>query len=308
MKSIKIVCILVISFIVVHQAFCPNYGAQSMVKPLHKVIVKRPDQAFAAKDSVRLHYTSGPDLTKAQEEHDAFTQILKNEGVEVIYHETNLPDHADAIFVQDPVMITDRGAIMLRMGKPLRRGEEEALARCCEKNRVPVLFRLHDHATAEGGDILWLDSKTVAIGRSFRTNDEGINQLSNILKLMGIEVIVVELPYFHGHDVCLRLQSLISLVDEKLAVVYLPLLPVSFFHYLKKHGFTLIEVPEKEFMTMGTNILTIKPRVCVMLGGNSITKKHLEDHGVKVYTYKGDEISHKAEGGATYLTRPILRK
>lgn len=286
----------------------PIYGSQSMIEPLLKVLVKRPDQSFAVNDPQKWHYTSKPDLANAQHEHDAFVKILTDHGAEVIYHDEYLPDLADAIFVHDPVIVTDSGAVILRMGKLLRQGEEEAIERKLNAMGIPTLFKLSGSATAEGGDILWVDEKTLAIGHGFRTNAEGIEQIREGLAGLGITVIAVELPYWEGAESCLHLQSLISLVDEKVALVYLPLLPVQFVNYLKEKGFQLIEVPEREFLTMGPNVLAISPGICLTIEGNPITKQRLEARNIQVMTYMGNDISLKAEGGATCLTRPLLRK
>jgi len=285
-----------------------SFGGQTMVAPLKKVLVRRPDESFAVTDVKKWHYTDVPNLKEAQKEHDDFVAILKKEGVEVVYHATSLPELADAIFVHDPVIMTNKGAIILRMGKMLRRGEEEAIENTLTALGIPTWYKLHGDATAEAGDMLWLDETTLAVGRGFRTNDEGIQQIKEAVSSLGVTVIVVDLPYDQGEEACLHLQSLISLVDYKMALVYKKFLPVAFVKYLEKNGFTLIEVPEQEYMTMGPNVLAIAPKVCCTIAGNDETKKRLELAGCKVYTYKGDEISLKAEGGATCLTRPLLRQ
>lgn len=276
-----------------------------MVEPLRRVLVKRPDEAFAVADPARWHYVSRPDLDEARREHDALVEILAGAGAEVIGHPEPQPDRADAIFVFDPALVTDRGAVILRMGKELRRGEEAAMARRFQEIDVPVLAELGGDALAEGGDLLWLDSRTLAAGQGFRTNAEGLRQLREILT--GVEVLPVELPFFTGPEACLHLLSLISLVDRDLAVVYPPLLPVSFWRTLNDRGFQLVEVPEEEFPTMGPNVLALGPRKCLMLEGNPVTRDRLERAGCEVLTYRGREISLKAEGGPTCLTRPIWR-
>jgi len=210
--------------------------------------------------------------------------------------------------VFDPALVTDAGAIMLAMGKQQRRGEEAAMARCFEELGVPVLYTLHGEALAEGGDLLWLDHETLAVGQGFRTNAEGLRQLREALAQIGVKVIPVELPYYGGPQTCLHLLSLISIVDERLAVVYPPLLAVPFWQELQERGFRLIEVPEGEFATMGPNVLALAPGKCLMLEGNPITRQRLEEAGCEVVMYRGNEISLKAEGGPTCLTRPILRE
>ncbi len=283
-----------------------SYGGQTMVAPLQTVLVRRPDEAFSVDDPDKWHYTSRPDLVEAQKEHDAFVNTLNQAGIEVAYHPISMPDHADAIFVHDPVIISDQGAITLRMGKPLRRGEEEAIGMALESLGVPIHYRLHGDALAESGDLLWIDEKTLAVGLGFRTNPEGLRQLSEALG-PDIEIIPVHLPYFQGKDACLHLMSFISLLDYDLAVVYLPLMPVPFWQLLKERGYRMVEVPEEEFWSMAPNVLALAPSKCLMLEGNPITKQRLEAAGCEVLTYKGEEISLKAEGGATCLTRPILR-
>ena len=284
-----------------------QYGSQSMIAPLRTVMVKRPEAAFAVDDPQAWHYTGRPNLAIAQQEHDALVALLQKAGAEVIYHDEPQPDHADAIFAFDPALVTDKGAIMLSMGKPQRHGEEAAMARRFTALGIPVLASLSGDARAEGGDLLWLDHDTLAVGQGFRTNAEGLYQLHAALDPLNVTIIPVELPYYTGPEACLHLLSLISIVDTDLAVVYPSLMPVPFWQEIQRRGFRLIEVPDTEFMTMGTNVLALSPGKCLMLAGNPLTKRLLEDAGCEVMTYCGNEISLKAEGGPTCLTRPLLR-
>jgi dimethylargininase len=284
-----------------------GFGGQSMFAPLRRVLVRRPDQDFAVDDPDLWHYAGRPDLAQAQREHDQLAGILRRAGAEVIYHDVPQPGRADAIFVFDPALITDQGAVILRMGKQLRRGEEDALAQRLAALDIPVRYRLHGDALAEGGDLLWLDRDTLAVGLGFRTNAEGLRQLGQALGDLGVALVPVELPYYTGPAACLHLLSLISIVDHDLAVVYPPLLSVPFWQLLQRRGFRLVEVPDEEFATMGTNVLALAPGECLMLEGNPVTRRRLEAAGCEVQTYRGGEVSLKAEGGPTCLTRPILR-
>lgn len=277
-----------------------------MVTPLQTVLVRRPDTTFGAADPTKWHYTSQPNLDAAQAEHNAFVHTLTESGAEVIYHDTPLPDHADAIFVHDPVIVTDEGAIILQMGKPLRRGEEQAIATTLKQLNVPIRYELHGGAIAEGGDLLWVDEKLLAAGQGFRTNAAALAQLQEAVPA-DVQVIGVDLPYFMGPEACLHLMSFISIVDHDLAVVYPPFMPVPFWQLLERKEFRFVEVPESEWLTMGPNVLALEPSKCLMLDKNPITQQRLEAAGCQVLTYKGDEISLKAEGGATCLTRPVLR-
>jgi N-dimethylarginine dimethylaminohydrolase len=284
-----------------------GYGSQSMVDPLRRVLVKRPEEAFAVDDPAAWHYAGRPDLEIAQQEHEALVSMLREAGAEVLYHDELQSDRADAIFVHDPAIVSDHGAIILRMGKDLRRGEEAAIARRFEELGVPIHYQLHGEARAEGGDLLWIDHDTLAVGQGFRSNEEGLRQLREALEPLGVTLMPVPLPYYGGPEACLHLMSLISLVDHDAAVIYLPLLPMPFWLYLRERELRFIEVPDEEFESMGTNVLALAPGKSLMLEGNPITNRRLEEAGCEVFTYKGNEISLKAEGGPTCLTRPILR-
>jgi N-dimethylarginine dimethylaminohydrolase len=279
-----------------------------MVAPLRRVVVRRPDAAFAVDDPALWHYTARPDLAASQAEHDALVAVLRGHGAEVIYSDEPQPGRADAIFVHDPALVTNEGAVLLRMGKQLREGEEEALGATMERAGVPILGRLTGEARAEGGDLLWLDERTLAAGVGFRTNAEGVRQLQRVLAPLGVTVLPVELPWYQGPEACLHLMSLISLLADDLAVVYMPLLSVPFAQELARRGVRLVEVPEAEFLTMATNVLALAPGELLMLEGNPVTQGRLVAAGCEVRTYVGHEISLKAEGGATCLTRPVLRR
>lgn len=278
-----------------------------MVRRLRRVIVRRPDASFGHADPRIWHYTARPRLRAAQAEHDRLVEILRRAGGEILAHDAPQPGRADAVFVHDPAIVTDRGAVLLRMGKELRRGEEDSLGAALERYGVPILGRLRGRATAEGGDLLWLDHDTLAVGQGFRTNPEGFAQLRTLLRPLGVRLLAVPLPYFEGPEACLHLMSLISLLDRDLAVVYPRFLPVTFAQELRERGIRWVEVPDAEFPTMGPNVLALAPRDVVALRGNPITRGRMTAAGCRVQTYLGEEISLKAEGGPTCLTRPVLR-
>jgi len=278
-----------------------------MVAPLRRVLVRRPDAAFGAADPRRWHYAGKPDLPAARKEHDAFVRALQAAGAEILVHDERLKDKADAMFVHDPGIVTDAGAVLLRMGKALRRGEEAAMGKALEAAGVRILGSLRAPAVAEGGDLVWLDHDTLAVGQGFRTNVDGLRQLDDLLRGLDVDTVPVPLPYHEGPEACLHLMSLLSLVDDDLAVVYPRLLPVPLWDVLGSMGIELVEVPDDEFRTMGPNVLALAPRRCLMLEGNPVTRERLEEAGCRVSTYRGREISMKAEGGPTCLTRPVLR-
>ena len=285
-----------------------SYGAQGMVGRLRRVVVRRPDEAMAAADPARWHYTAPIDVGAARAAHDELVDALRAWDVQILVHDEPLPEHSDAVFVFDPALVTDAGSLLLRMGKDVRRGEEEALGRCLERHGVPLYGRVEGGGCVEGGDTLWLDHDTLAVGRGFRTNAEGVRQLRGLLAPLGVSVLDFDLPFFAGPEACLHLLSLVHPVDVDLAVAHPPLMPTALWVELMRRGVRLLEVPEEEFVrTQGTNVLAVAPRRVIMLDANPVTRRLLEHEGCEIVTIPGEPLSFKAEGGPTCLTRPVLR-
>lgn len=275
-----------------------------MTGTLRRVLVRPPGAAGFATWR-EYGWRSEPDAAKLAAEHEAFCRAVAAGGAEVVIAETRVPADPDAIYVFDPAIVADHGAIVLRPGKEGRLGETDAIAADLERAGVRIAARLEPPASADGGDTIWLDESTLLVGRGYRTNDEGIRALETALP--GVNVLAFDLPHLHGSDVVLHLLSLLSPLDGDLAVAYLPLLPVRLVQLLKELDIQIVEVPEEEFETMGPNVLALAPRVVLALEGNVETRKRLERAGVHVSVYRGDEISRKGDGGPTCLTRPLLR-
>lgn len=283
-----------------------------MVAPLRRVIVKRPEEAFRSKENIdrewqALNYLRPPDLLKATREHEQFVSLLKNAGAEALLLPADDRTGLDSVYTHDPVLITDAGAIILQTGKPERRGEGSAFADQFKKWDVPVLGTIDGAATAEAGDMVWLDNKTLLVGLGFRTNAAGIEALSALVKSLGVSVIQFQLPYWTGPTDVLHLMSFISLLDNNLSVVYRRLLPVSLFELLAERNIHLVDVPDDEYDSLGCNVLALAPRVVLMVDGNPITKSRLEAAGCTVSEFDGQNICLAGSGGPTCLTRPLLR-
>jgi N-dimethylarginine dimethylaminohydrolase len=272
-----------------------------MTAPLRRVLVRRP----GGLDRWREYgWRGAPDAVGIAEEHEVFCAVLEQAGAEVVVAEP-LDGNPDAVYVHDPAAVADGRAILLRPGKEGRRGEVEPLAAELDAAGVPVATRLEPPACAEGGDMLWLDDRTLVLGRGYRTNAAGIAALEAALPR--VEVHAFDLPHWHGRGEVLHLLSLISPLDRDLALVYRPLMPVALVELLEARGVELVEVAHEEFETMGCNVLALAPRVALALEGNQETRRRLEAAGVEVLTYRGEELSRKGDGGPTCLTRPLVR-
>lgn len=279
-----------------------------MIGALKRVLVRSPmEEKTHLEEWRKWSYLRKPDIELAREEHANFVEILKSEGIRVDFVEDTHKERLDAIFTSDPAMVTDRGAVILQMGKELRKGEEQTLRDNILKLNIPILGQIQGGATLEGGDLLWLDPRTVIVGRSYRSNDLGVEQLKLLLKDFMNNIWQIDLPHWHGPADCLHLLSLVSLIDQDLALVYPELAPVALIENLKNRGIQIIEVTKAEFESQGCNALMLEPRKCLMVAGNDETKKVLEKEGVEVIEFQGEEICLNRTGGPSCLVCSILR-
>ena len=281
-----------------------RFGAQSMTAPLRDVLVKRPGPAFgAAFDDPAHGFLHQVDLELARREHDAFVDVLASLGPRVHVLETELAS-SDLVYTFDPLLVTDRGAIPLRPGKPNRATEPAAVEAWTIAFGIPTIGRIEAPGMVEGGDTFWLRPDLFCIGRTLRTDADGAGQLA---ELVGGDVRIFDVSYWRGPAELIHLLSVISPVADDLAVVYLPLLPVGLWRLLRELGVRLIEVPDEEFPTLACNVLAVRPGVVIVADGNPRTAAALVASGCEVHTYPATQIGINGSGGPTCMTRPILR-
>ena len=276
---------------------------QSMTGTLRRVLVRPPVTDFSRWRE--YGWLAEPDAKRIAAEHEGFRNRLEEAGAEVVVAPKAADRNPDAVYVFDPAFVADAGAILLRPGKEPRQGEVDALRADFEAAGITVAAELTEPALAEGGDAFWLDERTLVVGLGYRTNEAGAAQLGAALP--GVEVITVDLPHYLGQEHCMHMLTLISPLDDDLALVYLPLLPVRLVELLEERGIGLVEVPDEEFATMGCNVLALGPRKALALDGNPETRRRMEAAGVDVRVYQGEELSRKGEGGPTCLTLPLSR-
>jgi len=265
------------------------------------------DDAHIEKHWSNLNYLDKPIIHNALAEYESFEKILQEQGAQILYFPEDSSVNMDSIYCRDASIATSKGMIICRMGKEGRKEEPAAQQKAFEANGIPVLGVIVAPGTIEGGDVAWLDANTLAVGHTYRTNEEGIRQVTALLQPLGVNVITVPMPHYRGPSDVFHLMSVLSPVADNIAVVYSPLIPIVFRNELLVRGFELVEVPEEEFDSMGCNVLALAPRTCLMVKGNPITKSRLEAAGCKVIEYEGADISVKGGGGPTCLTRPISR-
>ena len=276
---------------------------QDQTSTLRRVYVRPPEPA-AGRRWREYGWRAEPDAARAAAEHEAFRSLLSDAGAEVVVGSSPADDDPDAIYTYDPVLMTDAGAILLRPAKPGRRGEPGVAAEDLTTAGVPTAAALGD-GFAEGGDLCWLDPRTLLAGVGYRTTVAGVAALRSLLP--DVDVLAFDLPHLTGPEACTHLLSFFSMLDADLVVASLPHLPVRLVELFHERDVAIVEVPPEEFDSMGPNVLALGPRIALAVDGNPETRRRMEAAGVDVRTYEGVEISGKGEGGPTCLTRPLDR-
>jgi len=289
-----------------------SYTCQSEIGKIHSLFIKTAADAFVDEANIlqqwkALNFLNRPDLAGAVKEYAVFEALLAGSGAAIEYFSRDVHVNLDSIYCRDAAIATDHGMILCNMGKSARANEPDAQRKAYKARGVAILGTIRYPGTVEGGDVAWLDERTLAVGSSYRTNEEGIRQLRALLTPFDVTVVTVALPHYKGPSDVFHLMSIFSPVDKDMAVIYSPLMPVNFRNLLLDGGYTFIEVPDAEFESMGCNVLALAPRECLMVAGNPLTRAALEAAGCVVSEYEGNEISVKGGGGPTCLTRPLLR-
>ena len=272
-----------------------NYGAQDMVSSLKKVLMKKPQNFMSKVNLKKWNYESPLNQKNIEENYNEFYEIIKNSVKEIVdlNIENKNEELCDSIFTHDPSLVINEGAIILNMGKKLRKKETTEHEKLYNSIDIPIV------------------GNTLLVGESLRTNRSGIHQLKKILNYYDVKVIPIALPKQNNANSCFHLMSLVSMLDHDLAIGCLSLFSFDLIKIFNDNNIKLIGIPEDEYFkskTLAVNILTLSPRELVLIKGYPKTAELLLNEGNKINLFNGNELCIKAEGGPTCLTRAILRQ
>lgn len=289
-----------------------RFNGHSMVGMLKRVLVCSPrttcwHQPERAARWRELGFVHPPKFEIAQSQHEALCRELQIAGAEVEEMPPAIELSLDAVYTHDASLPTDFGLILMRPGKNNRTVEGKHQGFFCQILGIPMLAKITAPATAEAGDMVWLDASTLLVGHGYRTNAQGIQQMRGLLKPKGVEVLSASLPHGAGPSACLHLMSLISLLDERTALVDLPWLAVETVELLRARGYDFIEIDYSERETLACNVLSLGEKRLLALEENAKTNQKLRAAGFDVRAFPGSELCINGSGGPTCLTRPLLR-
>jgi len=280
-------------------------GVAAEWPPLEAVLMHRPGPELeAVTDANEALMLDVPEADLARRQHDDLVEAYRVAGVTVFYVDPCVTPPPNQMFVADLFFMTPEGAILARPASTVRAGEERFVAQKLAELGIPILRCVRGKGVFEGADASWIDPDTVILATGLRTNSEGADQVTSLLREMDVEVIRVTLPCEAMH-----LMGTLRFVDRDLTICWRSRAPHAVVEALRHHGYTVFFLPDEEEAVQGMalNFVTLSPKRILMPTGNSITESFYDDMGIKCVTVDVNEL-HKAAGGIGCLTGILKRK
>lgn len=283
------------------------WGVNTEVGRLRAVLLHRPGQEISSisEPYEKWRYTKKPNLKEMQEDYETLATALRHEGVEVVerLQEKNNPARlVKSLYTRDPSFAVPSGVIIGRMYDSLRRGEELYTMQTLASLGCPILRVVNGTGTVEGGSVMWLDPKHLAIGLSFRVNEEGGWQVAEVIHVIDSDIDVKMTPIFSGH-----LDESLCMVDQHTVVVDRDGIIWAFWEYLQDElKFNIIERPRDVYL----HALALRPGRVIAASGEDKTEgiRLLEKEGIDVIEVKIDSLTQPRNTGSIHcLTMPIIR-
>ncbi len=244
-----------------------------------------------------------PDMDKLRAQHDSMVEVFRREGIEVHYldGQGQTDGMLKAVYTRDSALMVKGGAIVCRMAPRIRQGEEMVVTRTLAKLGVPILRTIHSTGMLEGGSFAWINPKTAVVGRSIRINNEAIEQLDDVLKRQGVELLVVDLNGYTIH-----IDGSFVMVDKDLALVDATQLPYWFLEKLRELGVDTVEITPQDNPWIINGLAIAPGRYLMGNGASNRTLDLLQRKGVEVIPLDFDLVQLNG-GGIHCSTMPLIR-
>jgi len=281
-----------------------DWGCDSEVGTLRAVLLRRPGREIEnIKKPEEYRWKDIMNPETARQQHDTLAELYRSHGVAVYYVEKMHEHKPNGLFMRDNILMTPEGAIVGRQAMACRRGEERYAAEALALLGVPIIRTVSGTGVFETACCLWVDAETVIIGTGNRANIEGCRQVEEALWQMGVaNVLYLQIPYGYAH-----IDSIVSFVDKKTAVIDPVHLPWNIWTALRQRGIKILEAPDpQETQNLALNVVALAPGRVVMASGNPVTKKFLKEHGIQVTELNISEIL-KGWGSIHCMTAVLKR-
>lgn len=308
----------------------PYFGITHESGSLKRVLVHHPGRELelANIDPVKHNFERPVDISRFMRQHQALMDALSEAGVEVLDVGTIVksdPKMAaqvgqcpNLVFTRDSSVVTDAGAILMRMGLPSRRLETPVIKAAHQALGVPIGLELKEPSTFEGGGFALIEGRVAVAGLCSRTTLGALEAVKNFLfeKRVVDTFIVLNLPPDDIH-----IDGDFAELPGKMAIVHSKTLDYapadfhtrseswksSFVDWLKDEGWRIFEMTDEErFPGAAANFLTVDRDLAIHYEGNPRVMHAAREHGIEVVQIQGDELI-KGNGGVHCMTCPILR-
>ncbi|MDR1732353.1 MAG: amidinotransferase [Synergistaceae bacterium] len=282
-----------------------KWSVTSEVGKLRVVLLRRPGKEIEiVKNPADWRWKAVMDPARARDQHDAMAEAYRSCGADVFYVEDQREDRPNALFMRDNVLGTPEGAILCRQATAFRRGEERAISAAIAKIGCPIVRTISGKGVFEGACGMWIDRETIILGTGVRSNEEGVRQVEEVLRGMGVvNILRFQIPWGHAH-----LDGLMNPVDRKKVLIFPWQVPYDIVDALKHRGFKILEAPSLEEVKNGSavNFVALEPGRILAPKGNAQTKAFLEQNGVEVLEVEIDEL-RKGFGALHCMTAALAR-
>jgi len=301
-----------------HSVWGRAWGCGNDVGRLRLVLMHRPGEELAIVDPAKRIEELGafgdpetgwywrgreiPDIATQQAQHDGLVTALREEGVEVVFLDRCAPGRMKSVYTRDQVIAVPGGAIICRMGAPIRRGEEAPATETLARLGMPILRTIHGTGIMEGGSFAFVTPKVAVIGLSSRVNEEGTRQVEEVLNVLGVKLLRVHLTGYRLH-----IDGAFVMIDADTAIINPVQLPFWFLEELKAMRIRTIEIhPDDPVWTI--NCLAVSPgRVLMADAASPRTAERLDRAGISVRVVPYAAV-YQGGGGIHCSTAPLIRE
>ena len=254
-------------------------------------------------DPSKIYFRDFIDVDKARWEHDQLAQVYRDHDVAVHYVEETDPGCPNAMYCHDLILGTPEGVVITRPGIEIRHKEVKYAAQKASELGIPIVRTVHGNGVFDGACAVWVDRETVIVGTGSRCNREGLKQVSDTFRDMGVKnIITLSIARNQNH-----LDGFLSIVDTHVAVTYPYITPDIIYEELGKRGFEFVEIPAfEEKINFAANSVAIEPGKIIMPAGSPKTVELLNRKGIEVIELDLNEI--KKGGGSVHCLTAFLKR
>jgi N-dimethylarginine dimethylaminohydrolase len=282
---------------------------------------------LANADPVAHHFDQPVDIKRFISDHQELVDALKEADVEILLVRELIADNKEVleqsykvpnlVFVRDSSIMTNNGAMLLRMGLSSRRAETPVIKAAHKANGVPIALKMKEPESFEGGGFALLEGGTAVAGFCDRSTKGALDQMSDYILENKLSDLWIQLNMPEG---IVHIDGEFCELPGKVALIHPEIMESvptifrtrkekwegSFTEWLREQNWDVLEITDQECLDMAANFLTIDKDLAFHYTGNPRVMQECKERGIDVVQIPGEEM-RKGMGGIHCMTCPILR-